>query len=85
MINRPIAFVRKQVLAISQAAMAAIAGTTQATVSRWETGELEPNRSQLERIRARVLADGKEWQDAWFFEPPVQAVAEPNIAEQTDS
>lgn len=62
---------RKQVLGINQSALAAIAGATQATVSRWETGELSPDLNQLSAIREEVKRRGLEWDDAWFFETPI--------------
>jgi transcriptional regulator with XRE-family HTH domain len=42
--------IRKAILQLSQQQMADVAGTSQATVSRWEKGELEPDRSQIAAI-----------------------------------
>ncbi len=50
--------------------MAKIAGTTQATVSRWEAGELEPDREQLRLIRDEALRLKKTWKDSYFFATP---------------
>jgi transcriptional regulator with XRE-family HTH domain len=61
--------IRKEVLRISQAQMAAVAGVSQGTVSKWEAGELEPDRDQLAKIRSFVTARGIEWRDSWFFDP----------------
>lgn len=61
--------------------MAAIANTSQATVSRWETGELTPDLSQLDRIRSEAAARGLEWNDAWLFEgAPAASPEGTNIA-----
>ncbi|MEN6306015.1 MAG: helix-turn-helix domain-containing protein [Armatimonadia bacterium] len=60
--------IRKVVLGISQAEMASLTETTQATVSRWEKGELEPDRQQMGAIRAAAAARGIEWRDEWFFD-----------------
>lgn len=59
---------------MSQAELAAIAETTQATVSRWESGQLEPSRVELSRIRKAVIETGKPWNDTWFFEAPAPAI-----------
>jgi transcriptional regulator with XRE-family HTH domain len=68
--SRPIEHIRRHVFQLSQAAFAEIAGVTQPTVSRWEAGEWEPNRDDLERIRQAAIESGKPWSDAWFFETP---------------
>lgn len=47
--------------------MAAIAATSQATVSRWEKGELFPDLAQMERIRTAALTMGAPWSDGLFF------------------
>ena len=69
----PMLRIRKSILCISQAELGAIAGASQGTVSKWEAGELEPDRGQLGRIRATVLDRGLEWDDAWFFGEPAEA------------
>jgi len=58
---------------ISQTAFGEIASTTQPTVSRWESGELEPSRSEMDAIRKAAIAAGKPWDDRWFFEVPERA------------
>ena len=74
---RPIAHIRQSVFGMSQASFGELAGTTQATVSRWENGELEPDREQLNRIRAAAAERGFDWDDSWFFEvPPTKEVAQ---------
>lgn len=65
--------IRKNVLGINQSAFAAIAGVTQATVSRWESGELSPDLAQLSAVRAEVLKRDLAWDDSWLFEAPVTA------------
>lgn len=59
--------IRKQVFRLKQADFGAIAGVVQATVSRWESGELEPTREQMARIREAAIAEKLEWDDALFF------------------
>jgi predicted transcriptional regulator len=49
----PIKHLRKEVLKISQSELGDAAGVTQATVSRWESGELEPSLSELRAIAAK--------------------------------
>ena len=63
----PLMHIRKNVLQATQAEMAEIAGVRQATVSRWETGELEPSRDQMAAIRGEALRRGLSWDDGWFF------------------
>lgn len=67
--------IRKNVLGINQSAFALIAGAAQATVSRWENGELSPDLQQLTAIRAEVLRRGLEWNDAWLFNVPTTEAA----------
>ena len=70
--------IRRDVFRVTQRAFALIAGATQGTVSRWETGEFEPSRDQLARIRDEARARGLGWDDAWFFEAPtISPEAEP--------
>lgn len=69
---RAILHIRKSILDVNQSELATIAGATQATVSRWESGELSPDLTQLGAIRDEVKKRGHEWDDAWFFEPPAQ-------------
>lgn len=48
---------RKDVLGMSQAELAAAAGVKQSTVSRWERGELSPSLDEVSRIIE--ASDGK--------------------------
>jgi len=66
----PIAHIRRNIFRMTQAAFGALAGVTQATVSRWEAGESEPNRDEMERIRTEALQRGIQWDDRWFFRAP---------------
>lgn len=66
-----IAHIRKKVLGLSQMAVAELTGVTQATVSRWEKGELSPNLRELGILRDVARTKGVEWDDSWFFEPPL--------------
>lgn len=65
--------IRKSVLGLSQAEMAAITAVSQGTVSKWENGELNPNRDEMARIRDEARRRGLAWEDAWFFEVPSEA------------
>ena len=63
--------IRTEVLGLSQAALAAMTGVSQATVSRWEKGELHPSLPELEAIRTAARAKRpNEWSDSWLFEGP---------------
>lgn len=68
---QPLEYIRREVFRVTQTEMAKIADTTQATVSRWENGELEPDRDQLVMIRNEALKREKEWSDHLFFEVPL--------------
>jgi transcriptional regulator with XRE-family HTH domain len=78
----PIEHIRSKVFKLSQAPFAEVAGVTQPTVSRWERGEFPPNQDQLERIRRAALERALPWDDAWFFEVPVE---EPTPSTQSPS
>jgi len=69
---RPIEHIRKHVFAVSQAVFGDIAGTTQASVSRWEQGTQEPSQSEMERIRGEAASRNLPWDDRWFFEVPTE-------------
>ena len=66
----PMLFIRRRVFQATQAAMADIACVSQGTVSKWERGELSPNSTELQRIRAAAQNRGHQWDDSWFFEVP---------------
>lgn len=67
--------IRKTRFKISQAEFGKIAGTSQTTVSRWEHGELEPNRVEMARIRESAQERGITWDDQWFFDQPEQVAS----------
>jgi len=60
--------IRKSVLGLSQSEMAAIADVSQGTVSKWESGELNPNLDEMARIRDEARRRCLDWDDSWFFE-----------------
>jgi transcriptional regulator with XRE-family HTH domain len=66
----PIKHIRKNLFDVSQAVFGEIAGTTQASVSRWETGEQTPSHTEMLRIREEAKRRGLDWNDLWFFETP---------------
>lgn len=49
----PFKHLRKEVLKVTQQEIAEVTATTQATVSRWEKGDLFPNAKQLAALRAK--------------------------------
>lgn len=65
----PIERIRREVFGVTQAVFAGIAGVSQATVSKWENGELEPGRDNMGLIRAEAAKRKIDWDDRWFFEP----------------
>jgi predicted transcriptional regulator len=68
-----ISHIRKNLLNVTQGAMADIAGVQQATISRWESGELSPSLEQMRRIRCALIERDIRWSDAWFFDVPEAA------------
>lgn len=71
----PILYIRTQILGFRQAEFARLVGVSQGTVSKWESGELEPDRNKLSLIRDEVIAREKPWDDRWFFEAPAEPAA----------
>lgn len=63
-------FIRKDVLSLSQAELAAVADVSQGTVSKWEAGELAPSLAEMSKIRDAAIARGVAWDDRWFFDVP---------------
>lgn len=55
---------------MNQTAFGKVAKVSQATICRWERGEFEPGRDNLEHIRSAALERGLEWEDALFFVAP---------------
>jgi transcriptional regulator with XRE-family HTH domain len=69
----PLLHIRKNVFDVSQSKMALIAGVSQGTISRWESGEGAPDRYELGHIRQEASRRGLAWDDSWFFETPSEA------------
>lgn len=65
---KPLEHIRKNLFSVSQAAFSEIAGVTQATVSRWESGELEPGRAEMAAIREEAMRRNISWDDRFFFD-----------------
>lgn len=65
--------IRKNILQVTQGALAEIAGVQQTTVSRWESGEGFPDLRQLTKIRDELLKRDIPWDDEWFFVAPEAA------------
>lgn len=64
---KPIQHIRKKVFGLTQHEFAAVAGVTQATVSRWERG-VALDETAMRNIRAGAVARGIRWDDRLFFE-----------------
>lgn len=61
--------IRKNVFSVTQAEFASLAGVTQATVSRWESG-IAPSLDEMQAIRLAARDRSIDWDDAWFFDMP---------------
>ena len=79
---QPLTYIRKQVFGLSQAAFAAQLGVHQSTVSRWETGGLEPSREEMASMRELALARRLAWKDEWFFK---QAPSDSNAEDEGEA
>lgn len=64
--------IRTKVFGVTQAEFAALAGVTQASVSRWENG-VSPSLDEMKAIRSAAESRGVEWDDRFFFETPEAA------------
>jgi transcriptional regulator with XRE-family HTH domain len=63
--------IRTQIFGVqTQDAFAEMLGKAQATVSRYETGEIQLNRDVQAAIRSLAKSRGIKWRDEWFFEVP---------------
>lgn len=66
----PVKHIRTAVLNMTQIQLAKALGTTQASVSRWETEGVFPPWAQP---KVRTLAPKDRWSDTLFFEVPQSA------------
>lgn len=64
--------IRTKVFGVTQAEFAALAGVTQASVSRWENG-VAPSLDEMRAIREAAETRGVAWDDRYFFEAPEAA------------
>ncbi|MEJ0012830.1 MAG: helix-turn-helix transcriptional regulator [Bauldia sp.] len=64
----PIRDIRQHVLQLTQKELADLTGVKQPTVSRWESGLLQPSHNALRRIRAEAIRRRQSWDDAWLFD-----------------
>lgn len=64
-----IRYIRREIFKVTQAEFATLAGVTQASVSRWESG-VSPSLDEMHAIRKAAAHRDIMWNDAWFFEAP---------------
>ena len=63
----PLIHIRRTVFKASQLEMARIAGVSQATWSRWETGHHSPKLENIRAMRAEACRRKLPWNDDWFL------------------
>ncbi len=59
--------IRTNVFEVSQSRFARIVAVNQSTVCRWETGELEPDRFDLQNIKDYARVKNIPFSVEWFF------------------
>ena len=64
----PIRSIRKHVFKLSQSDFGERLGRPQAVISRWENGKQKLNQEDMTAIRDLATAEGRPWNDRWFFE-----------------
>lgn len=69
--SNPVRFIRRDVLGLTQAQLAAVLKVRQASVSRWEKRRRFPD-GQQSAIRTLGRQARSDWSDSWFFEAPPQ-------------
>jgi transcriptional regulator with XRE-family HTH domain len=69
------AYLRETVLGVTQVEMARITGASQATVSRWERGEQNPDVQHVAKVREAAIGRNVPWDDTWVFEVPSEKAA----------
>lgn len=67
--------IRVEIFSLNQVEFARVAGVSQSTVSRWESGEIAPGLSSLRRLRKAALEAGAPWDDSLILEPAHSAEA----------
>jgi predicted transcriptional regulator len=78
--DTPLRHIRKKVLKVTQKRMAEIAAVSQATVSRWEDGELSPGLTEMTLIREEAFRLQCEWDDKLFFAVPEPTPVDAGVA-----
>ena len=72
--------IRVDLFRCDQTEMAAVAGVTQSTISRWESGNGSPDLDALSRIRAEAKRRRLRWRDGALFGDSAQRAARPERA-----
>lgn len=66
--HRPALHIREKIFGFrTQQEFADALGYEQATISRWESGEIEMSRKAMDRIRDLAAQRGIRWDNNWFF------------------
>lgn len=77
-LSTPAKFIRERIFGIStQEEFADMLGCAQATISRYETGELRLSRDAQDAIRLAARERGLRWDNNWFFDIPTDLDASP--------
>lgn len=72
----PARFIREHIFRIEkQAIFGELLGYSQASISRFESGEVPLTTRAQQRIRALAKVRSIDWDNNWFFEVPTETAA----------
>jgi hypothetical protein len=65
-------YMMEHVLDTTMRVVGAIAGVSESKVSRWLSGQMEPDMREVQRIIDFARANSLPWKDVWLYNPPTE-------------